>query len=121
MRLRLSRTDVILLPFVVIGLAGLVYVAFRTLGFLGLAILGLITGIIAVNVEMQQGGPIGSVQATGVYAEYMAAADRMTRAEKAERRAEIESAALPLLIAKIVSAGLIILGFGLFFTVQLGS
>jgi hypothetical protein len=51
----------------------------------------------------------------------MAAAESMSAAEKAERRAEIENAALPLLVAKIVSAGLITVGFGLFFVFQLGA
>jgi len=51
----------------------------------------------------------------------MAAVERMSAAEKAERRAEIESAAVPLLVAKIVSAGLILVGFGLFFIFELGA
>jgi hypothetical protein len=51
----------------------------------------------------------------------MAAVERMSAAERAERRAEIENAALPLLVAKIVSAGLIVIGFGLFFVFQCGA
>jgi hypothetical protein len=47
--------------------------------------------------------------------------ERMSAAERAERRAEIEAAAVPLLVAKIVSAGLIIVGFGLFFIFELGA
>jgi hypothetical protein len=35
--------------------------------------------------------------------------------------AEIESAALPLFVAKVVGAVLIIAGFGLFFALQLGA
>jgi len=49
----------------------------------------------------------------------MIAVERMSATERAGRRAEIESAALPLLVAKIVSAGLIVIGFGLFFGFQL--
>jgi hypothetical protein len=45
----------------------------------------------------------------------------MSTAERAERRAEIESAALSLLVAEIVSAGLIVMGFGLFFVFELGA
>jgi hypothetical protein len=51
----------------------------------------------------------------------MAAVEHMSAAERAERRAEIESAAVPLLVAKIVSAGLIVVGFGLFFVFDLGA
>jgi hypothetical protein len=45
----------------------------------------------------------------------------MSAAERAERRTEIESAVLPLLVAKIVSAGLIVVGFALFYVFQLGA
>jgi hypothetical protein len=51
----------------------------------------------------------------------MAAVECMSTAERAERWVEIESAALPLSIAKIISAGLIVVGLGLFFVVQLGA
>jgi hypothetical protein len=51
----------------------------------------------------------------------MTAVERMSAAERAERRAEIEAAAGPLLVAKIVSAGLIVVGLGMFFLFQLGA
>jgi len=66
-------------------------------------------------------GPIGSAQATGLYSQYIAAEEHMSAAERAARRAEVESAALPLLVAKVISAVLIVAGFGLFFAFQLGA
>jgi hypothetical protein len=51
----------------------------------------------------------------------MAAEETKSPAEKAARRAEIESAAFPLLVAKIVSLALIVVGLGLFFVFQLGA
>jgi len=44
----------------------------------------------------------------------MAAVERMFAAERAERRDEIESATMPLLVEKIASAGLTVVGFWLF-------
>lgn len=114
----LSLPDLVLLPLLVALAGGAVWGAFRLLGFLGLGILGLIVGLVAVNVEMEGGRPLGTGQNAGLYAATVAAEARMTRAERAARRAEIARAALPLHVAKVVSAGLVILGFGLFFAVQ---
>lgn len=44
----------------------------------------------------------------------------MTRAERAEHRAETQVLLKVRSVAKIVSAGLVILGFGFFFLFQLG-
>jgi hypothetical protein len=116
------RTSHIVSLFLLMGsLGGTSYVAYQVVGFLGVGVLGLIIGGIALTVELEQGGPVGHGQATSLYSQHMAAVECMSAAEKAERWAEIESAALPLLVAKIVSAGLIVVGFGLFFVVQLGA
>lgn len=119
MRPRLSLSEMLLLPVLVAAAGGLVWFAFREVGFLGLGILGLIVGLGVSSLELQGGRPIGSARAAGVYADAVAAEARMTPAERAERRAEIARARLPLHVARIVSAGLIILGFGLFFALQL--
>jgi hypothetical protein len=87
------------------------YIAYRIVGFLGQCIIG----VIALTVEMERGGPVGHGQASSLYAQHMTAVERMSSTERAERRAEIESAAVPLLVAKTVSAGLIVVGLGLFF------
>lgn len=115
----LSRADLVLLPGLVALAGGAVWGAFHLLGFLGLGILGLIVGIIAANVELQGGRALGSSLTPNVYADAVAAENRETPAERAARRAEAARAALPLHVARVVSAGLIILGFGLFFAVQL--
>jgi uncharacterized protein involved in response to NO len=77
--------------------------------------------VLALTIEMERGGPVGHGQVSSLYAQHMAAVERMSAAERAERRAEIESAAVPLLVAKIVSAGLLVIGFGLFFVFDLGA
>jgi hypothetical protein len=110
------------LVLLVVSLGATSYVAYQIVGFLGVGVLGRVIGVIALTVELERGGPIGDYyNATSLYGQHMAAVERMSPAERAERRAEIESAALPLLIAKIVSAGLIVVGFGLFLSFNLAS
>jgi len=121
MHLRLRTSDWIHLLLLVVSLAGMSYVAYRIVGFLGIGVFGLIIGVLALTIEMERGGPVGHGQASSLYAQHMAAVERMSAAERAERRAKIEAAAVPLLVAKIVSAGLIIVGFGLFFIFELGA
>jgi hypothetical protein len=121
MHLRLRTSDVVHLLLLAASLAGVSYVAFRIVGFLGIGILGLIVGVLALTIEMERGGPVGHGQASSLYAQHMAAMERMSAAERAERRAEIEAAVIPLLVAKIVSAGLIVIGFGMFFIFELGA
>jgi hypothetical protein len=121
MHLRLRTEHVAYLSLLMLSLGATSYVAYRIVGFLGLGVLGLIIGVITLTVELERGGPIGDYyNATNLYAQHMAAVERMSATEKAERRAEIENAALPLRVAKLVSAGLIVVGFGLFFISDLG-
>lgn len=117
MHLRFRTSHLVYLVLLVVSLGATSYVAYQIVGFLGVGVLGLI----ALTVELQRGGPDGLYNATNLYAQHMAAVERMSAAERAERRAEIESAAIPLLVAKTVSAGLIIVGFGLFFVFRLGA
>ncbi|SCX99455.1 hypothetical protein [Microvirga guangxiensis] len=121
MRLRIGMSHIAYLALLVVSLGATSYVAYSIVGFLGVGILGLIVGLIALTVELERGRPIVHGQAASLYIQFMAAEERMSSAEKAARRAEIESAALPLLMAKIVSAGLILIGFGLFFVFQRGA
>src|SRR5215218_4440023 len=121
MHLRLRPSDWACLLLLVVSVGGVSYVAYRIVGFLGIGVFGLIIGVLALTIEMERGGPVGHGQASSLYAQHMTAVERMSAAERAERRAEIESAAVPLLVAKIVSAGLIVIGFGLFFGFQLGA
>jgi hypothetical protein len=121
MHLRFRTSHLVHLVLLVVSLGATSYVAYQIVGFLGVGVLGLIIGVIALTVELQAGGPDGFYNATSLYSQHMAAVERMSAAERAERRAEIESAAVPLLVAKIASAGLIVVGFGLFFVFQLGA
>jgi hypothetical protein len=120
MHLRFRTSHIVHIVLLAVSLGATSWLAYRIAGFLGVGVLGLIIGVIALAVEMEQGGPVGHSQASNLYAQHMAAVERMSAAEKAERRAEIASAAFPLLVAKIVSAGLIVVGLGLFFGFQLG-
>jgi hypothetical protein len=120
MRLRFSTSHLAYL-LLVVSLGGTSYVAYQIVGFIGVGVLGLIIGVISLCVELQQGGADGFYNATNLYAQHMAAVERMSSAERAARRAEIESDALRLLVAKTVSVGPIVVGFGLFVVFQLGA
>ena len=117
--MRMTRIDWILLPILVGVLAGVVVGAFLLAGFLGLGILGLIVGVMAQRIELEKDGAVSNVMTTSLYAQQIKAQESMTRAERAERRAENETLLKWLFVAKVVSAGLIILGFGFFFLFQL--
>src|SRR5688572_10000475 len=117
--MRMTRIDWILLPILVSVLAGVVVGSFLLAGFIGLGVLGLIIGVMAQRIELEKDGATSNFMTTSLYAQQFKAQERMTRAEKAERRAENEGLLKWLFVAKVVSAGLIILGFGLFFQFQL--
>jgi hypothetical protein len=118
MHLRFRMTTLVQVLLLVVSLGATSFLAYRIVGFLGIGFLGLIIGVIALTVEMEQGGPVGHSRASNLYADHMAAVERMSASEKAARRAEIERDAFPLLVAKVISAGLILVGFALFFGVQ---
>ena len=116
----MTRIDWILLPFLVAVLAGIALVAFLLAGFIGLGVLGLIIGVMAQRIELEKDGAVSNEMTTSLYADQIKAQERMTRAERAEHRAETRALLKVLSVAKIVSAGLVILGFGFFFLFQLG-
>ena len=118
--MRMTRTDWILLPFLVAVLAGIALGAFLLAGFIGLGVLGLIIGVMAQRIELEKDGAVSNEMTTSLYADQIKAQERMTRAERAEHRAETQALLKVLSVAKIVSAGLVILGFGFFFLFQLG-
>ncbi len=116
----MTRIDWILLPFLVAVLAGIALGAFLLAGFIGLGVLGLIIGVMAQRIELEKDGAVSNEMTTSLYADQIKAQERMTRAERAEHRAETQALLKVLSVAKIVSAGLVILGFGFFFLFQLG-
>jgi hypothetical protein len=118
--MRMTRIDWILLPVLVALLAGVVLGAFLLAGFLGLGVLGLIVGVMAQRIELEKDGAVSNYMATSLYADQFKARESMNPAERAERRAETRTLLKWLFVAKVVSAGLIILGFGFFVLFQLG-
>ena len=107
--MRLSRTEIVLLPVLMLGTVALAYEGYRLVGFLGIGTLGLLIGFIAVQVDLEKGGAVGGSQ-TQLYAQHMASRAMMSRSERAAYRAAVESTRRPLLIAKVIAAVLIVLG-----------
>ena len=109
--LRLSRTEIYLLPPILLGVAVLAFFAYRIVGFLGIALLGVLIGFIAVQVDIDKEGVIGP----SVLHAQMMARQNASPSERAAHRGEMQSLARPLLIAKIISVALVMLGVGGFF------
>jgi hypothetical protein len=118
--MRMTRTDWILLPVLVGASVFVALVAFSLVGFLGLGILGLLIGVMAQRIEIEKDGAVSNEMTTSLYAEQFRARESMSRAERAEHHAESQTLLKWLFVAKVISAGLIILGFGFFVLFQLG-
>jgi hypothetical protein len=118
--MRMTRVDWFLLPLMIAILAGVALGVFLLAGFLGLGVLGLITGVMAQRIELEKDGAVSNSMTTSLYAQQIKARENMSQAERAEHRAESDALLNWLLVVKIVSAGLIILGFGFFVLFQLG-
>ncbi|MCG7392323.1 hypothetical protein MHY87_05335 [Microvirga sp. ACRRW] len=118
--MRMTVIDWILLPILIAVLAGFALGAYLIAGFLGLGIIGLIIGVMAQRIELEKDGATSNDMTTSLYAQQIKAQETMTRAERAERREETRVLLKYLSVAKIVSAGFVILGFGFFFLFQLG-
>ncbi len=99
---------------VVVAVALLVTaLTWRYAGALGVGLLGLLVGFLAQRIELERAGAVGHPMNTDLFASQFRARERMTRAERAEHEAEMRRMEAPLHWAKVASAGLIILGFGL--------
>src|SRR5947207_15912361 len=57
--LRLSKTEIFMLPPILLGVAALAFFAFQIVGFLGIGLLGVLIGFIAMQVDLDQEGVIG--------------------------------------------------------------
>ena len=117
--MKMTRLDWILLPFLVGSLALVTLVMFALVGFLGLGVLGLLIGVVAQRIEIEKDGATSSDMTTSLYADQFKARQAMSRAERAEHQAQSADLLKYLHVAKIVSAGLVILGFGFFVLFQL--
>jgi uncharacterized membrane protein (DUF4010 family) len=54
MHLRLRTSDWACLLLLVVSVGGVSYVAYRIVGFLGIGVLGLIIGVLALTIEMER-------------------------------------------------------------------
>jgi hypothetical protein len=104
----------VMVPAALLATAGLAYAAHRIAGFLGIGVLGLLIGFIAVQVDLESGGPVGGVS-TNLYAQHMTMRQSMSRSERDAAHAEMQSMRRPLTVAKLIAAALIALGVGGFF------
>jgi hypothetical protein len=91
----------LLLPVVAIGLFPLVMLPL--LGFLGFAVLGILTGFAAVMAELEE---------QGAHTAHVISHGRLTRAEHAGYSLDMQKLMRSLFAVKIASLGLIILGVG---------
>jgi hypothetical protein len=116
-----SRIDFLLLAVNTFGLGVVSYsvliLAYALAGYLGIGLVGLVIGSGALTVDLEKEGGAGDPQTS--YARHMAAQHLMPHAQRAAHRTEVQSLARPILIAKIMSGVLIIVGFGGFYLYQL--
>lgn len=78
----------------------------------------LLIALIAVRLEIEQGGPVGHPRNTGLYTRSLVGHGQMARAVRAAERAEIASMLRGYTVAKVIGAVLIIIGFASFFFFQ---
>ena len=110
--MRLSRAEIYLLPPVLLGTGALAFLAYRIVGFLGIGILGVLIGFIAVRIDLEKEGAVGSEWAAGLHGQQVSSRHNAPHAERAAHRAEMQALRRPLLIAKIIGAVLVAIGFG---------
>ena len=81
-------------------------------GFLGIGLAGLVIGFATVRYDLEKEDVGGGFPSPSLYAKQVAAREQMTADERIAHRAGIHAMWRPLVIAKTISAGLIVLGFG---------
>lgn len=112
-RMRFTKWDYIVFPFLAAIGIGVFYAAIRLVGYFGLGVLGLVIVFVVVRMDLEKDGP-SSVDPS-VMAEQFKARDRMSRAEKAGLFAEQRTRLQPQFVALVVGTGFVILGFGAHF------
>src|SRR5262249_55425702 len=109
--LRLSRTEMYMLLPILLGVGVLAFFAHPIVVFLGIRLLVVLIAFLAVQVDLDKEGVIGR---GFIHAQQMMA--RLNDpSERAAHRSEMQSHARPLLIAKIISAALVIVAVAGFF------
>ena len=81
-------------------------------GFLGIGLAGLLIGFAAVRYDLEKQDVGGGFPSAHLYAKQVAVREQMTPDERIAHRAGIHALWRPLFIAKTISIGLIVLGFG---------
>jgi len=81
-------------------------------GFLGIGLAGLVIGFAAVRYDLEKEDVGGGFPSPTLYSRQVAIRDQMTAEERLAHRAGIRALWRPLVIAKTISLGLIVLGFG---------
>jgi hypothetical protein len=113
---RLSRAEIFMLPPVLLATGALAFLAYRIVGSLGIGILGVLIGFIAVRVDLEKEGAVGSEWAASLHAQQVGRRHNAPHSERAAHRAEMQALGRPLLLAKIIGAVLVAIGsVGLFY------
>ena len=81
-------------------------------GFLGIGLAGLLIGFAAVRYDLEKEDVGGGFPSPTLYAKQVAVREQMTSDERIAYREGIRALWKPLVIAKTISVGLIVLGFG---------
>jgi hypothetical protein len=97
----------------------LAVIAFELVGYLGLAMLGLLTLLICANVELGKDGPLGGINNPELHAWDAAHRESLTRAERAEHRSETGALQRSLFYVRLIGGVFVVIGFGGFFFIQL--
>jgi hypothetical protein len=97
----------------------LAVIAFELVGYLGIAMLGVLTLLICANVELGKDGPIGGINTPELHAWDAAHREGMTRAERAAHRSEVGSLLRALVFVRLIGGAFVVIGFGGFFLIQL--
>ena len=77
-------------------------IGYLVIGWIGVGVFGLVTTLVAIQVDMDAVAPIADAQNTGLFARTIAAQSGESRAEQAERRAAAMSRGKILLVAKVL-------------------
>ena len=103
-----TRTELRYEAMAAVGIAVLIYVAFRIVGFLGVGILGLAIAYVAVQADLNKD------ETSHVWAMRAEPARQMDHAERATRRAANDSLAHPILMGKLLGLSLAVIGLAAF-------
>ena len=94
-------------------------IAFAIVGYLGLAILGILTLLICATMEIGKDGPLGSINTPDLHAWDAQHREAMTPAERAEHRSEVSVLLRSLYLVRLIGVAFVIAGFGGFYLFQL--